>query len=261
MMLPVYSNRKKAKARFFTAYAVSVLLILVLASSFLKPTARIVEKLEPLVDGKEDHHSAIYQTLHQRMERLDKISVTAAGNRSKANLDLLYSEESAFYACIDSIRKTFVSNAAPQKEKELIALLEAFSQAAQKQTNLARGINTTDEAGESSTALNQQLWEKEQRIAELESQNRLLAQEAAAAKASLQNRPTVSLPADQQPVANNGAQWQQRYQTLKVAHDRLKESDIKYATQVNDLKKSYKDVVDDNRRLLAQLQAARAGRN
>lgn len=261
MIIPVYSNRKKAKARFFAAYAVSVLLLLVLFSSFLKPTARIVEKLEPFVDGKADHHSAIYQTLHQRMDKLDQVCVNVAGNRSKQNLDLLFAEESAFYASIDSIRKTLVTFSTPQKEKELIALLEAFTQAAGKQTSLARGVTPSGEAGISPAGMNQQLLEKEQRIAELESQNRLLQQEVAAAKESLENSPAVSVPASQQPTVNNGTEWKQRYETMKVAHDRLKETNNKYATQVNDLKKSYKDVVDDNRRLLAQLQSARAARN
>jgi hypothetical protein len=261
MIIPVYSNRKKAKARFFTAYAVSVLLILVLASSFLKPTARIVEKFEPFVNGKEDHHSAIYKTLHQRMESLDKICVNVAGNRTKENLDLLYAEESSFYASIDSIRKTFVSFSSPQKEKELIALLEAFTQAAQKQTSLARGLSPEENGGAPATAMNQQLLEKEQRIAELENQNRILSQEIEAAKAAAQNNPTTTVPASQPPVANDGGEWKQRYETMRTAHARLQESNSKYATQINDLKKSYKDVVDDNRRLLAQLQAARAGRN
>ncbi|HEV7333830.1 MAG TPA: hypothetical protein VGN63_22540 [Flavisolibacter sp.] len=261
MIIPVYSNRKKAKVRFFTAYAVSVLLLLVLFSSFLKPTARIVEKFEPLVAGKADHHSAIYQALHQRMENLDKVCVNVASNRSTENLALLLAEENAFYASIDSIRKTFVSFSSPQKEKELVALLEAFTRAAEKQTSLARGVAPSGEGNGAYSALNEQLLEKEQRIAELESQNRLLSQEVEAAKMDMQNRPTISSPVTQQTANNNGAEWKARYETMKAAHDQLKESNNEYATQVNDLKKSYKDVVDDNRRLLAQLQAARAGRN
>jgi hypothetical protein len=43
--------------------------------------------------------------------------------------------------------------------------------------------------------------------------------------------------------------------------DKLKENNDRYSAQTEELKKSYKDVVEDNRRLLAQLQAARAGRN
>ncbi|NTS41466.1 hypothetical protein HRG84_11180 [Flavisolibacter sp. BT320] len=258
MITPVYSNRKKAKARFFVAYAGSVLLLLVLASSFLKPTAKIVEKFEPFVTKNEDHHSAIYQALHQRMDHLDKLCVAVAADRTTENLNLLLAEENAFYASIDSVRKTIASFPSPQKEKELNALLEAFTRAAENQTSLARGIQPTTGAGAtSSPALNNQLLAKEQRILELENQNKTLQQEVEDAKAALQKTP----PVVQQAPPSNGAVWKERYESVKKAHDGLKETSSKYEKQVVELKKSYKDVVDDNRRLLAQLQAARAGRN
>lgn len=258
MITPVYSNRKKAKARFFVAYAVSVLLLLVLASSFLKPTARIVEKFEPFVTGKEDHHSTIYQALHQRMDHLDKICVAVAADRTTENLNLLLVEENAFYASIDSVRKKIISFPNPQKEKELTALLEAFTRAAENQTSLARGIEPSVNAGKStSAAMSNQLLAKEQRIAELENQNKTLLQEVEKAKAALQNTPAVA----QQTPVNNGTVWKDRYEAVKLAHDGLKDKNSQYEKQVVELKKSYKDVVDDNRRLLTQLQAARAGRN
>lgn len=258
MITPVYSNRKKAKARFFVAYAISVLLLLVLASSFLKPTARIVEKFEPFVNGKEDHHSTIYRALHQRMDHLDKICVAVAADRTTENLQLLLTEENAFYASIDSVRKKIVSFPNPQKEKELTALLEAFTRAAENQTSLARGIEPAANAGKSaSIAMSNQLLAKEQRIVELESQNKTLQQEADAAKAALQDAPAAA----QQTPVTNGTVWKDRYESIKLAHDGLKDKNGKYEKQVDELKKSYKDVVDDNRRLLAQLQAARAGRN
>ncbi|RYZ60927.1 MAG: hypothetical protein EOO14_06380 [Chitinophagaceae bacterium] len=257
MITPVYSNQKKAKARFFVAYACSVLLLLVLASSFLKPTAKIVEKFEPFVTTKEDHHSAIYQVLHQRMDYLDKFCVAVAADRTTENLKQLLAEENAFYASIDSVRKTIASFPSPQKEKELNALLEAFTRAAENQTSLARGIQPTGSGATVSPAMNSQLLAKEQRIQELEDLNKTLQQEAEDAKAALQKAPPVA----QQAAASNGAVWKERYETVKKAHDGLKEKSSKYEKQVVELKKSYKDVVDDNRRLLAQLQAARAGRN
>jgi hypothetical protein len=261
MIIPVYRSRKKAKTRFFAAYAFSVLLILVLFSSFLKPTASIVKKFEPFVNGKADHHSTIYQELHQRMEKLDNVCVKVAANRSADNLALLMAEERAFYGSIDSVRKSFVSLPDAKKEKELVALLEAFTRAAEKQISLARGTTASTETSGQSGLFQEQLLEKDQRLAELENQNRLLLSENQKMKDALQNSTSPS-PAVTPPVAtDNSGEWKTRYEAMRTAHDRLKETNTKYESQINSLKKTYQDVVDDNRRLLAQLQAARAGRN
>ncbi|MBB1286436.1 hypothetical protein HRH25_18785 [Flavisolibacter sp. BT320] len=261
MVIPIYSNRKKAKIRFFTAYAVSVLLVLILFSSFLNPTTGDEESDGTLQSESEDPHSAIYTVLHQRMESLDKICMNVASNRSRRNLARLNDEESTFYASIDSIQKTFVSFSSPEKEKELIALLESFKQAAEKQTNIAKGITTSEDKGLTNSTLKQQLLDKDRNIAELENQNKLLLQEVEAARTAIQESVAITSPTNQQPVVNTGSEWKQRYEILKATNDRLQESNANFENQLNELKKSYKDVVDDNRRLLAQLQAARAGRN
>ncbi|MDQ3277775.1 MAG: hypothetical protein M3Q06_05590 [Bacteroidota bacterium] len=260
MLIPVYSDRKKAKTRFFIAYVISVLLLLVIFSSFLQPTADNDESTSG-VDSGADYHSAVYQFLHQRMERLNAVCAQVAQQRTANNLSLLKTEERAFYTSVDSLQKSFAVLPDAKNEKELVTMLEAFNRTAAQQISNARGETPSAATANSGNLLKKQLQEKEQRLAELEAQNSVLISENERLESELQDNSTASSQVTPPVVINNGGEWKTRYESMKAAHDRLQESNRRYASQVDDLKKSYKDVVDDNRRLLAQLQAARAGRN
>ena len=261
MITPVYSNRKIAKIRFFAAYAVSVLLFVVLFSSFLAPDNDASEKKIAAAIQTTDRHAAICQLLHKRMEKLDHISAEVAKNKSAVYMSLLQQEEAAFYTGVDSIRKTVASLSDENKEREYTTLLESFSRAAERQVGLVKGILLSGETTGSSRANKDQLLQKDQRIQELESENRLLMSEKELAVSALQNRPAAPAPAPQRANDAGASLWKERYESLKTTVDKLKENNERYSAQTEELKKSYRDVVEDNRRLLAQLQAARAGRN
>lgn len=260
MIVPLSSNRKTAKARFFAAYALSLLLILVLFSFFFKPASGSVGNLLASSDKDEEPHAAIYNQLHQRMDGLDQICARVANDKSPANLEQLQRESTAFFSKLDSLRNTVASLPNSGREKELTALLEAFSRAAEKQVSLAKGLPLEDDNLVGPAEQKSLLEQKEQRILALENENRQLLQEKEKLAADLQNAASVPVQASQRTVAG-GTEWKEKYDKLKAVADRLKQSNDQYLSQSAVLRKSYKDVVDDNRRLLAQLQAARAGRN
>lgn len=261
MTTSVYRNRKMAKASFFAAYALSILLILVLFSSFLKPAVLRFSETDSDMKQKADPHSAIYQLLHRRMEGLDHVCAKVANDKSAANLSLLQKEAGSFYAGLDSVRRAMSLLPDAGKERELSALLDAFSRAAEKQVNLAKGVAATDESPGNSQELAHQLQQKDQRILELETQNQVLSQEKEKALAELQDRTNAPVQLVQQTTESGAAAWKEKYERLKQTADKLKASNDNFSLQANALRKSYKEVVEDNRRLLAQLQAARAGKN
>jgi regulator of replication initiation timing len=261
MITPLYSNRKMAKARFFAAYAVSIGLFLFLFYLLLRPLAGGTANLASLSDQPEDRHSTIYQLLHQRMEKLDNACTKVASNRSTENLRLLQIEELSFYRGVDSIRKMVTSYPDGSREKEIAALLEAFSRAAEKQIDLAKGVIATDNDTTEAIAVKGLLLEKDDRITQLQAENQQLRLERDKAYASLQTKSAATAVVVQQVPAAATSEWKDKYEKLKSAYDKLNGSTGKYVTQANELRQSYKEVVEDNRRLLAQLQAARAGKN
>ena len=260
MIVPLSTNRKTAKARFFAAYTLSVLLILMLFSFFFKPAFGRLENLFASSEMKEDTHAAIYRQLHQRMDGLDQICTRVASDRSPANLAVLQNESSAFFSTVDSLRTAVAALPSSGREKELTALLDAFSRAAEKQVSLAKGETPVGDDFAGPIELQNQLAQRDKRILALENENRQLALEKEKLTADLQNAAAVPVQASQRTVSN-GSEWKEKYEKLKAVTDRLKQSNEQYVTQADVLRKSYKDVVDDNRRLLAQLQSARAGRN
>lgn len=115
------------------------------------------------------------------------------------------------------------------KQSELSAVLQRYqqSEASHRQATETLRAEHQKELAEKTSAANAL-------------QTRLRQAEAAASR-------TVSAPP---PVAPGDGEWRQKYAALKQAFDKTSASET-------NLKASYKTVVDDNRRLLAQLQSQR----
>jgi hypothetical protein len=264
MTTPVYSNRKMAKIRFFATYAFSVLLLLVLFSSFLAPEPAPEEEVFSNQQEPADKGTAIYTMLHQQLEKLDAVCTKVAGNKSTENLVQLQAEEASFHTGMENIRIEVAAIRDTGRAKEMEKLIEIFSRTGARQIDLALGAAPTVAQNESSTdgdELKMILLQKEQRIAALEEQNRLLLENNEQSNTALSSGAGVQTPSTQREASSDAAEWKRKYERLKNDNHRLQENNNRIASQTNELKKSYKDVVEDNRRLLAQLQAARAGKN
>lgn len=277
-------NRGLTKLKFFATYTLSVALILVLLSSFLKASSVRSEPVlvSAMPAAKTDARLLAEERLHGQMQRLQNACVQyALRNTSKEAADTLQQETASFGQVTDSIRTANASLPADEKQK-LQSLLEAFNGEAEKQVSLAKAFSAvrhdtvTTAAGPSSAQLNELkgiLAQKEQRIQELTNQNQtaLLNKDKATATslqekdrtiAALQAKLTAQQATVAKPVTNaGGTEWKDKYEKLKLAYDKQKETNDKYMSQSNSLKTAYKEVVDDNRRLIAQLQQARGAKN
>ena len=139
----------------------------------------------------------------------------------------------AFNANTKGMATAASSNQEVETLKQLLQQKDETIAALQKESQL----NATPVSG-SGDALQKALADKDKLIASLQTQ---LKQKDAA----LQNTPAQTRPA-------SGGEWQQKYQSLKVAFEKVSASE-------KSLKNSYQTLADDNRRLLSQLQSARKG--
>lgn len=278
-------NRGLTRIKFFATYILSVALILVLLSSFLKASSIRSEPAfvsSAVTPSKTDANFAADERLHGQMQKLQNTCVQYALKAgSKEAADSLQQESTSFGQVTDSIRTTNASLPADEKQK-LQTLLDAFSREAEKQVSLAKSFSsvrhdTVTMAGGSSSAqmdeLKSTLAQKEQKILELTNQNQTALQnkdKATATALQEKDRTIAALQAKlntqqttmTKPVTNTGgAEWKDKYEKLKLTYDKQKEINDKYVSQSNSLKTAYKEVVDDNRRLIAQLQQARGAKN
>jgi chromosome segregation ATPase len=157
------------------------------------------------------------------------------------------------------------------EKKQMNALLDAFSRIAAKHVHLVKthAVGNQGDPGAAAKQASAELEElkeilvqKEQKIQELQSGGDKAAalQEKDNIIATLQNR--LQQASASQPRTDAGAaEWKDKYEKMRIANERLKETNDKYASQANELKSAYKEVVDDNRRLINQLQSARGGKN
>lgn len=237
-MNPSITNRGLAKVRFFAIYILSVLLIVLLLSSFLMPkkTTGMVS-VEPVPDKK----ARLTEILHQRMEPLQQASIVYFENgMTTEGLKKAEAELSLFLQLVDSLRKNHSSEDSDEETAAVDELLNLFAQRAQQQItvlklNQGAAVRTATpaSAGSDLQSLKAALAQRDKKIAELEAR-------------ALSGPEGVANPDD--------GGWKEKYTKLKSANE-------KTAAQLDAVKDSYKEVVEDNRRLIAQLQAARAGKN
>lgn len=264
-------NRKAAKLKFFAAYFLSVALLFVVLSSFLRIGA-VSEGRQGAnaVQAKADTRLAIDQLLHRQMERLiSASSLYMLKSASQESSAALKKESSNFLQLVDSIHKE-TSSMDESEKQQVQTILDAFSRQAEKQVELVKTTTTLNRntpaagSGNSSAELNELkgiLVQKEQKILELETKSQTALQEKDRTIADLQNKLNTQPAAVAQPKQDDGGEWRDKYEKLKSAHDKLKETNDRNVSEANSLKTAYKEVVDDNRRLITQLQSARAGKN
>lgn len=267
METPKLVNRKAAKRKFYGVYTLSVLLFFIVLSSFLKRGPAEKGDREATTTVKTDARLSVDPLLHRELDKvLSACSVYATKSASRDAAQNLQKENERFNSLLDSIRIANASLGATEKDS-LQALLDAFRQEAGKQVSLVKtatllksgpavsGSAATEEMNELKAILVQ----KEQRIQELESQSGTSLQEKDRTIASLQSRLNALPPAGQEK--GDGTEWKEKFEKMKAAYDKLKTTSDQTITESNALKTAYKEVVDDNRRLLNQLQTTRSGKN
>jgi hypothetical protein len=264
-MTPTFLNRNSIKAKFFATYALSVILIIILLASFVNPNFSGRESMATAAAlSAKDSQAAIDELLHTRMEKLEAAfaSFTESG-APKEGMTALQQQESSFLSLVDSIRMSAASNKDGAQRRDIEELLNRFTHEAQNRMRLVKSyaslkqntasvpsVNTDTRLSELKAMLD--LREAEMR--ELERQNRLAIEERDKTITMLQNRPAVQAAPQQQRADAAVAEWRDRYNKLKASNDKI-------TAEVNDLKLSYKEVVEDNRRLIGQLQSIRAGKS
>lgn len=263
-------NRKTAKVRFFVFYTISILLVLILFASFSKGRATGNETATETGD-RFGTRISVDELLHQRLERLDDVRAQYAGKDTKEAAAAIQSEKAAFQLTIDSIRKASASLTDDAEKSKIENLVASFSHNAESNvTVLKNGVVASGADTANSAALEELkdiLVQKEQRITELEKAGQNAGGAAAALQdkdktiAALQSRvTTLEATLAQQPkgsqTANrsDGGEWKDRYQKLKEVSDRN-------VSEANAIKASYKEVLEDNKRLASQIQALKTGRN
>lgn len=264
--MPPFINKKSEKLKFFSLYALSVLLLLVVLSSFLKAGSAVGEN-SPTGSAPAEWLQA-NERLHGQMRELQKACNSVwQQSAAPAAVAALQQQETLFSVLVDSLRQTAASLEASHN-MALEKNLQAFLQESQQQVQLAKKIagqvsDTAKINGNAAAARLQELKEllaqKEQAIVALQAKAAQAVQERDGAAAALQSRPK-NQPAGTQPDAAAG-EWKEKYEKQRTLAARLKASADQNESQLSELKTSYKAVVEDNRRLLRQLQSTRAGKN
>lgn len=270
--------------RFFALYTLSILLVLVLFASFARSNVAGIPNSPP-ASLASNVRTTIDETLHRQMEKLEEVRARYAGkDTTRAAMDAVQMEKASFFGVIDSIRKATASLASAGEKQQIEALLTSFSRSAETgvvvlQNTAAASQGAAGTAGptkEEMDELKEILAQKEQKIMDLEKAAQgtqgtgAVLQEKDKTIASLLNKVTsLETTLAQRPrtvpsgPANDGgaAEWRDRYNKLKETNDQLRSTNQKYESQANALKTSYKEVIDDNKRLASQIQALKAGKN
>lgn len=270
MIAATLAEQKRAKLKFFAAYIASVLLILVIIASFLQRNPPLSESATAVADPDAKRLMETDALLHNRMAQVDKAYADSfsGNNLSGDALKSLQAAGISFSSTLDSLSKEAALLKDENRKGEMNHLLENFKRSFETRNALMNGytalLNDTIRNNSGGTLLTNMpatndaalqelknvLVQKEEKIAALEKQRLTELAEKDKTIASLQNQ--VSQRANMSVQTNTGgdSEWKQKYAKLKASYDNL-------AGQNNSLNKSYKAIVDDNRRLLSQLQSAR----
>lgn len=263
-------NRSRLKLTFFAVYALSVLLLFVLLSSFLNIGSSGGGSAAAREEGKPDARLAVDPLLHRQLERLQTAtSLYLLKNASPEAAGALRQENANLTSLVDSIRIASASLPATEKQ-EVLALLDDCSRQADKEVSMVKTAATLNRnvpasGSAASGDLNELkgiLVQKEQTIQQLETRNNSALQEKDKTIADLQTKLAAqgSIGTQSKQAAAEG-EWKDKYESLKAGYDKLKTANDKTVSESNAMKTAYKEVVDDNRRLLNQLQSSRATKN
>jgi hypothetical protein len=265
MIAATPGEQKKLKFTFFAVYIISVVLIIVILASVWKTDATASRPV-PIIHSSGVVTSAD-KRLHAKMESLDQLYSRAFASNQTGVLDTinLSLAKKDFKNTLDSLDVVGASISDTVEKNELTSLLSYFRKEADARITVANNylallsdstgsVTATTNRAANEAALEELkaiLIEKEQRIAALEKNSSVTPDEKDKQIAALQRQVNQLKAAPVQTVTVSGdGEWKQKYNALKSAHD-------KAVAQNNTLNNSYQSLVDDNRRLLAQLQAAR----
>lgn len=285
MTTPKLPDQKMAKIRFFVFYTISVLLVLILAASFTQGHTPNAEKTAA-ASSSTGVRIAIDELLHQQMEKLEDVRAAYAGkDTSRVALDAIQTEKASFFAVIDSIRKATASLPDATEKQQIETLLTTFGRSAESGVIVLKnaGTSTRDSSAgvasptrEEMDELKEILAQKEQKIIDLEKSaqgtqgSQAVLQEKDKTITTLQNKVTsLETALAQQPKTmqsqsrtdGGASEWKDKYNKIKESNDQLRATNQKYESQANALKTSYKEVIEDNKRLASQIQALKGGKN
>lgn len=269
MIAATLQEQKKSKIRFFAVYMASVALLLIIISSLWKndasgpATNNIIASSPP----ESDNLLQADALLHTKLQALDSrysVAIAAGKTGMQAERNNLQAAETDFKTTLDSLEKEAPAAKDEQQRNGLTLIVAGFRQSLQTRSSLINSytalLNDTSRSvvnvqSPSATTdgdmreLKSILVEKEEKLATLEKQRVAGLQEKDKIIASLQSRVNnkTNIPAPVQTITTAGdSEWKQKYIKLKASFDNTANQN-----------KSYKALVDDNRRLLSQLQAAR----
>lgn len=262
MIAATQQEQKKAKISFFAVYIASIVLILVIAVSLFKGTPTALTSTPVIYSAgavtKAD------DLLHAKAEVLDSMYARSLAGNGTGVIDTigLSLAKREFQATTDSIAKAAETLQDATEKAEIAALVARFKKAVQVRGDMINmyAVLLHDSAHtitsvQNTTTNNQELeqlktilLQKEQRITVLEGQQTVSAddkdKQIAALQKQLRERPVTSMQ------TSDDGEWKQKYASLMTVYNKV-------VGQNTTLNKSYQTLVDDNRRLLAQLQSAR----
>lgn len=262
-------EQRKSKLKFFAAYLVSVFLILVVFAALWQGDSAASSRPAsfPATMSGENYMEAD-AFLHNRMEELDGLYMSAIGNNGAA-INNLREAEKGFIASLDSLEDKAEEEENKAHKDEWQLLVSNFRTALQARgsmmNKLARMQQVTTpvspvvkEAKPDNSAINavvedlkSQLAKKDEQLASLESQTRNDIAQKNRTIASLQEqvrKGTIVVPRQNNSAAEE--EWKKKYNAIRSRHTELN-------TAYNALSASFQSVVADNRRLLGQLQQLR----
>lgn len=283
-----HNEVKKAKFRFAALYGLSVILIFLLVMAFWRKTAGAVQPVAQTVDG--DGYFIQFDTLlHAKSDRVDSLYALYLKSLQNGNAEpaSFLMEKNNLATTLDSIAQqaSVLSGGAKKNAMELIVArfrssLEIKDKLINELTYLPKNKMLPNNGFQDSSSgknelenLKGMLVEKEQKIAALEQslQSRAIPTTGSATEvqkqltqknnliASLQTQLKQKDEALQRALTatpnNSGGtsnEWKQKYTSLKASYDRVVDSEKM-------LRSAYKTVVDDNKRLLGQLQSSKKG--
>ncbi|HZH67165.1 MAG TPA: hypothetical protein VEY10_19905 [Flavisolibacter sp.] len=271
MVAATLEEQKRAKIKFFAVYIASVVLIVLIISSFWK-TGASASAVDTTPVGLPTENEKLVREdalLHSKLEALDtKYSLALSGGKSgmAAQQANLQGAERDFAATLDSLENGAASVQDAQQKTALINIIAGFRKSFDSRRELMNSYtkllsdttktsavvrNTSGASNEEMQELKAILVEKEERVAALEKKriDDLAEKDRIISSLQTQVGQKTKVPVQTKSTASDN-EWQQKYAKLKASYDNM-------ANQNNTLNRSYKSIVDDNRRLLSQLQAAR----
>lgn len=237
---PVDSSPTKVK--FFALYLLSVLLAVVVFASLWqrKPETVIVEAAAPATNTEAGKLIQRTFLLQSRLNELDRLYLGSAGNAAQAqkNTPVIQRAESSFSFLLDSVENEVALTQDEEQKGEWLRLVADFKSSFQNRAALLKTYSqaTTPQNIPVASVNNKEVEELKGTIVEKDRTIASLQQD-------LRNKPVTVVQ-----NSGDGGEARKKLANLQAAYDKLQE-------QSATLNRAYGVVVQDNRRLLTQLQS------